>query len=449
MARSLQLLYFVAMDRVVPLPSAKVPQIRASGRALRGFQAGPLSSCPFFDGYTPAFKTAPGLQTSLKSCVRNGFFNGLVARPVPRTRNQRQHESVVTATDQTRNTRLAGLDLARALALIGMLMVHVGPTNAEGATGWFYALPHGRASVLFMVVAGVGVSLMTTNRQDGARRMLWRALLLLPLGLALQMPDGAPMIILPTYAVVFVLAIELVRLSTPVLLGIAATAALAGPAGFLLGYLRAPDVFANAPVSLHDPAGAILHGIVLSGPHPVVTWLFPFLAGVILGRLDLHDRTVQFLLVFVGGIAALILTAIGLVSGVILADALAEPGWLWLLRRDAHSQMLLWLWAATACATTVLGAALWLGERADTWLRPLTQTGRIALSFYVGHILALWGWPEALRADQPVEAAGIALAITVGTALAAMIWLRLFSRGPLEMLLQPPWWRNQPPGQAA
>lgn len=357
---------------------------------------------------------------------------------------------MIPATEQRGKTRLAGLDLARALALVGMLMVHVGPTQADGWAGRLYALPHGRASVLFMLVAGAGATLMAARRGGGTgARLLWRAALLLPLGLALQMPTQSPMIILPTYAVVFVLAIGLVRLSTPVLSCAAATAALAGPAGFLLGHLRAPDVFANAPVSLHDPADAILHGIVLSGPHPVVTWLFPFLAGVILGRLDLRDRTVQFLLVFGGGVTALILTATGLVSGVVLEDVLAEPGWLWLLRSDAHSQMLLWLWAATACAATVLGAALWLGERANTWLRPVTQTGRIALSFYVGHILALLGWPEALRSDQPAEAAGIALAITVGTALAAMIWLRLFPRGPLEMLLQPPWWRNQPPGQAA
>jgi uncharacterized membrane protein YeiB len=32
----------------------------------------------------------------------------------------------------------------------------------------------------------------------------------------------------------------------------------------------------------------------------------------------------------------------------------------------------------------------------------------------------------------------MALAVTAGTALAAMIWLRLFGRGPLEILLQPP-----------
>lgn len=350
---------------------------------------------------------------------------------------------MITATKQTGPARLTGLDLARALALIGMLMAHIGPVEAEGVAGYLYALPHGRASILFMLVAGVGATLMEARRSGGTEvTLLWRALLLLPLGLALQLPEHSPMIILPTYGVLFLLGTGLIRLSTSVLLWAATAAALAGPAGFLLGYLQFPEVFANAPVSFRDTPGSILHGIVLSGPHPVITWLFPFLAGMILGRLDLRDPTVQFLLVFIGALAALILTGMGLVARVLLGDALADPGWPWLLRTDAHSQMMLWLWNATSTAVAVLGASLWLGERAGAWLRPLTDTGRVALSFYVGHILALVCWPEALRSEDPAEAAAIALAITTGTALTAMVWLRILGRGPLEVLLQPPWRRK-------
>lgn len=345
---------------------------------------------------------------------------------------------MITAAEDRDRGRLAGLDLARALALIGMLMAHVGPVRAESWVGVLYALPYGRASIIFMLVAGVGVTLMAARRGGVAPRLLWRAALLLPLGLALQVPEHSPVIILPTYAALFLFAPGLVRLSTPVLMCAAATAALAGPVAFLLGYLQAPEVFANAPVTFGEAPGAIVHGILLSGPHPVITWLFPFLAGVLLGRLDLRDRTVQFVLFFAGALAALILTATGLVSRVLLDEALAHAGWLWLLRSDAHSQMMLWLWAATAWAVAVLGASLWLHEHLGAWLRPLTRTGRIALSFYVGHILALVAWPQALRSDQPGEAAGIALAITLGTALAALIWLRIRDRGPVEMLLEPP-----------
>jgi hypothetical protein len=55
------------MDRELPFPSGKVQQMGASGRALLGFQAGPHSSLPFFDGVDPAFKMAPRLRTSPKA----------------------------------------------------------------------------------------------------------------------------------------------------------------------------------------------------------------------------------------------------------------------------------------------------------------------------------------------------------------------------------------------
>jgi uncharacterized membrane protein len=64
--------------------------------------------------------------------------------------------------------RIPGIDLARGLAIIGMLAVHVGPTHLDGFAGRLYALPHGRASILFVLVARVGVSLLAASRTSTA-----------------------------------------------------------------------------------------------------------------------------------------------------------------------------------------------------------------------------------------------------------------------------------------
>ena len=45
-------------------------------------------------------------------------------------------------------TRIRGVDAARAAAIIGMFMVHVGPTDGEDVAGRLYALSHGRAGVV-------------------------------------------------------------------------------------------------------------------------------------------------------------------------------------------------------------------------------------------------------------------------------------------------------------
>jgi hypothetical protein len=119
--------------------------------------------------------------------------------------------------------RIRGVDLARAIAIVGMVMVHVGPTGSEatGALGGIYGLSHGRASVLFVLLAGLGVSLLDSDRmldgdRDSARsaarrrpawaRLGFRAALLLPLGLALQLLDHGVLVIVQYYAVYFVVA---------------------------------------------------------------------------------------------------------------------------------------------------------------------------------------------------------------------------------------------------
>ena len=57
--------------------------------------------------------------------------------------------------------RLRGVDAARAVAVLGMVMIHFGPTPApDTALGALYELPYGRASVLFVLLAGVGVALL-------------------------------------------------------------------------------------------------------------------------------------------------------------------------------------------------------------------------------------------------------------------------------------------------
>ena len=83
-------------------------------------------------------------------------------------------------------SRIHGIDMARAIAVVGMVMVHIGPEDAPGAdlVAAAYRASHGRASVLFVVLAGIGVSLLA--RAQDLRRgravagpLLWRSLVLL------------------------------------------------------------------------------------------------------------------------------------------------------------------------------------------------------------------------------------------------------------------------------
>src|SRR5688572_5796188 len=118
--------------------------------------------------------------------------------------------------------RLVGLDLARALAVFGMYIVHIAPMPSAGNDlgSWVYSLAEGRSSALFATLAGFSLMLIAgrlepktglAGRQAKARIAI-RAVILLALGTVLAMEYG-DIIILAYYGVYFLLALLLVRLS--------------------------------------------------------------------------------------------------------------------------------------------------------------------------------------------------------------------------------------------
>ena len=61
--------------------------------------------------------------------------------------------------------RLVGIDVARCLALLGMVSTHVlVPVTDEGEIAWAQDLAGGRAAALFAVLAGVSLALLSGRR---------------------------------------------------------------------------------------------------------------------------------------------------------------------------------------------------------------------------------------------------------------------------------------------
>ena len=207
--------------------------------------------------------------------------------------------------------RIVGIDAARGLALLGMMAVHaLYVSDATGAPTWVGRIASGNAAALFAVLAGVGVAFMTgRTRVTGAgpaRRagaaLVARAAVIGLLGLALGVVTDAEVaaVILPAYAVLFVLAVPLVLLPTPVLVGGAVLGAAGLPA--LSHLVRAgmpPPVLDNPSLGrlVTDPTG-LLRELLLTGTYPALTWI-PYLAiGLALGRAHLRSPR------FAAGLAA-------------------------------------------------------------------------------------------------------------------------------------------------
>ncbi len=361
--------------------------------------------------------------------------------------------ATVTATPaETSATggRIAGVDIARTLAILGMLAVHVGPTDASGPVGRLYAAPYGRASLLFVLLAGVGVALMARSRRTPlatSRVTLgWRAALLLPAGLALQELGHGANVILQDYALFFLLAILAIGVPRRGLLALAATFATLGPVTYLFGRAAFPAMFERTATSLSDPAMSTVHGLVLSGPYPLITWAAPFLFGMWLGHLDLTSTRVRWRLLVIGGAVGAGSFLLARIALLVLGQptSLADPRFL--LTSVAHGQMPLWLVGGTAVATAVLGAALLVGSRLPRATAPLAYAGQVALTVYVGHLLVLHALPEIATSDAVGGALSILAAFTLAILAGATLWRRRFDRGPLEVALHPSWlhtWLHQ------
>jgi uncharacterized membrane protein len=338
--------------------------------------------------------------------------------------------------------RILGIDAARALAMIGMLAVHVGPEDDEGLGGRLYALAHGRASVLFVLLAGIGIALLSSRlaaRAEARLRLFWYAVLLLPLGLVLQALDQPIAVILHHYGAFFVFGLLVLGLPRNMLLGLAMVMTVLGPCLYFLGRLTAPELFDRQSVSIADGPLTILGGLLIWGPYPLLTWSAPLLWGIWLGRQDLRGTSRRRLICLAGLGIAVAAAATSELLTTVFGEPATSADWRHLLADTPHSQMPLWLISATGSALVVLGAALILADRFRTWATPFVALGQLALTFYVAHVLALYWWRDVLTFDGALPAAVTVTLLTTTAMAFALAWRAWLPRGPVEALIHLPW----------
>jgi hypothetical protein len=204
-------------------------------------------------------------------------------------------------TQRTRRERILGLDLARFVAIVGMMATHTW-LWADTLTGVHVVSSEqfqGRASALFAVLAGVGAVLATRTpiregRPGAARLMLvGRGVALVAIGLTLTLLDIPIFVILAYYGVLFWFLALAVTWPRWVLVAVGAAVAVVAPtAVYLLGEaFQLSEREASNPnwLSLADPL-PVLRGLLVTGTYPVLIWIAYGLVGMAIGRTLLAAR---------------------------------------------------------------------------------------------------------------------------------------------------------------
>lgn len=361
--------------------------------------------------------------------------------------------------DSRSTTRMYGVDVARTIAIVGMVMVHFGPfPPPDTFSGQLYGITQGRASVLFALLAGLSIALASggnvnsveANARTGQRRvkLILRAAMLLPLGLWLQQLDHDALVILQYYALYFVLAAALLGVADRYLLRGTAAVLVLGPVIYLLVQLGAPGWFSAPPATLGDSPGKVAHDLLISGAYPLVTWAAPLLFGIWLGRTNLTSVTVRRRLLVCGAAAALGAALVSSVASALISSNLqdGEPGTeipAFLLTNEPHSQSIIWMAGSIGSACMVLGSALIVAGFLPRLTWPLAATGQLALTVYVTHLIAIDLTGGLLQRSQILPAAATVAAFMAVAAMLSVLWRRFGKRGPLEALLAAPWWLLQ------
>ena len=356
-----------------------------------------------------------------------------------------------TAADAPVRTRhrLEGIDLARALAMLGMLVEHTLQYPTIQPRSVLFSV-YGRSAPLFVLLAGVGVSLATRERRPFSRAMVAaRAPFLLLVGMWLTVRVSG--VILQSFALFFVVGACTCRLPRRALAWLSGVFLVAGP--LVLTYMRQHDLVrvfgTQTDVGFHAFTQPVrfFDGLVVEY-YAAAIWLGFFFLGMWLGRGDVSSADAGKRLFRLAAPAAVIAFTVGWWGARTFGPPpqlfdLAPPlplAWSQNWTTYGFSDSLGWAVTSALVALAVTGACICLiaaAPRAARACKPFVALGATSLSFYLLHFLYL----DTLWRDIEPHLTTIltyflaSVAFWMVFALAAQAWLKVFRRGPFETVL--------------
>jgi uncharacterized protein len=351
--------------------------------------------------------------------------------------------------------RIVGFDVARALAILGMVVVHFSLVMAADRDGpdWLSRMLgflDGRAAATFVILAGIGVTLMSRRAvlstdpaaiAKARQVLILRGVFLLVLGFVnLRIWPGD---ILRVYGVSLLLIAPLITVSDRRLL----LGALGCVAGFLalfvvLDFEKNWDWATLSYRRLWTPMG-LVRNLFYDGFRSVFPWTGFLFFGMWLGRRNLRNPTVnrQVFLAATG-------TAVSaeVVSWFCVSYFLDHPHGMdaelvkALFGTGSMPALPLFLLASGGEATAAIALCVRLSGMGPSraW-QPLAAAGQMALTWYVAHIVLGLGAVVAcgLEASQPLPiAAGCGAGFFAVAVLISWLWKQAFRHGPLEWVMR-------------
>ena len=354
------------------------------------------------------------------------------------------------------NTRIAGYDLARSLAVFALVVTNFsrGVETADYGLYTFilvrlYSLMQGT----FLVLGGVGISLLTQRVRiandahgitDSRKQLIKRAASLLVVGICCNLiwHEG----FLCFYSICITVGALLLIVSNRWLwlLAFVFVAIYVVFIFLVSNYFDYYGVLRNGQtVSDSDPwtVEGVVFRLYLNGFHLIFSWTVLLLIGMWLGRQDMRYSRVRRD-VLLGGIVVALVAECILWMRILDVPQLPSsfyPTSIWgeSIENAMILLMPLTLFAMCGTATAIIGGCLMLTQKYPDakWTRPFIATGQLALTLYVAHLVIGRGMLEVLEVLEHKTlplAIGSAVIFCICAVIFSHFWRKRYERGTVE-----------------
>jgi uncharacterized protein len=351
--------------------------------------------------------------------------------------------------------RIIGFDLARAYAILGMFIVNFntvfGSLNDKSFGGKFLSLFSGNSSSTFVILAGMGISLMTNRneytiveKQRLKKIISKRSWFLFAIGLLLYI--WWPADILHYYGGYMHLAILILFVPKKIYLW----AALAAICIFHILFVVIPyDTGWNFSILEYKDFWTVqgfVRNTLYNGWNAIFPWVGYFFAGMWLGKLDWSSFKTQTKMFFIG----LVLWCFIFVLQVYANNVNINKDLLLYITADYIPPFLPFMVSTFGFALMLLSVFMFIGNKVENkkYTSAFVSTGQMTLTHYISHLTigmiifsiitgkSYTGHVSETAAISPLIIFLFAVSYFILSCLFSKLWSSKFKNGPIETIMR-------------
>lgn len=351
--------------------------------------------------------------------------------------------------------RIIGIDVARALAIIGMILVNFKVVFGDSGQTWikeFANIFDGKAAATFVVLAGIGIALMTNSaikNNDQVKlkiariRILKRAVFLFFVGLSYI--SIWPADILHFYGIYMLITVVLLTYKQKTILISGICIVLVYPLLMTILNYETGWNFTTLEYQNFWTFKGFMRNLFVNGFHPIMPWTAFMLFGYWFGKQDLHNNKFVKKTFWMSTIIFIAIQSVSNITIKVLSEGNQEATLelVEIFGTKPMPPLPIYMFNGIAIAFAIISACILIARKFENTfiIDALNKTGQLALTFYVAHVIVGMGIIEIINpskmGDYSIEFSIIyAIVFSLLCVLFAVIWKKHYKSGPLEWVMR-------------